>query len=279
MPPKGSALSTYLVKALVSLGLLGGLFLLATVIWASAAARNHRYLFRLKVSDGPAVRGADAELRRAADVLSARIEALRRTFKLSRWSVRAVGPDSIELQIRTRSDPARAIAWLTMVGSVEFRLLHPRDDILDQVEAGEPPPQYEVKLYRQKQYILSKPGELETIERRFALEREPVLAISQFEKATIEKIGLHKMTVLTFHFSPEDARAFGPVTALNAGRRMAMLIDAEMYFPPKTIESAIGSGIVQVRGFFYMPPLRKLVKVLNCGSLPGPLEELSHTVD
>jgi hypothetical protein len=31
---------------------------------------------------------------------------------------------------------------------------------------------------------------------------------------------------------------------------------------------------VQVRGYFYNPPLRKLVKMLNAGTLPGRLEQV-----
>jgi preprotein translocase subunit SecD len=60
---------------------------------------------------------------------------------------------------------------------------------------------------------------------------------------------------------------------------MAMLIDGEMFFPPKEIDSAVTAGAVQVQGFFHIPPLRRLAATLNCGSLPAPLEEVSHTVE
>ena len=68
------------------------------------------------------------------------------------------------------------------------------------------------------------------------------------------------------------------MTALNVGRGMAMLIDGEMFLPPKEIEAPITGGAVQISGYFQLPPLRKLVKVLNTGPLPGPLEETGRTI-
>ena len=84
--------------------------------------------------------------------------------------------------------------------------------------------------------------------------------------------------MLTFQFQEADAERFHELTALNVARRMAMLIDGRLFFPPKQIQSAIEGGTVQIQGFFYNPPLRKLIKILQIGALPGELEELSHEV-
>ena len=52
---------------------------------------------------------------------------------------------------------------------------------------------------------------------------------------------------------------------------MAMLIDGEMFFPPGHIEGAVTGGRVQMQGFFLKRPMRRLARLLECGSLPGPL--------
>jgi len=166
-----------------------------------------------------------------------------------------------------------------MQGLVEFRLVHPDQDILEARGPQGLPSSYEVKVYRRRRYMLTRLNELETVEERYAVEREPILRVAEFEEVTMDTVGPQKRVVMTFRFGKDDAEAFGRLTALHAGRRMAMLIDGEMFFPPKEIEAAVTSGAVQVQGFFHIPPLRRLAAALDCGSLPAPLQEVSHTVE
>ncbi len=276
MSPSKSGLSAYLRKALLLMGLAlcSFVLLLAALTWLQT--RTHRFLFRLEPSEGGI---AQDDLRHAADVLSARLTALRRDLKLGHGSVAAVPPDGIELRVNCRSESLPLLAWLTMQGRAEFRLLDPEEGTL---EAGRPedvPPSYEVKVYRTRRYNLTRLDELETVEERYVVEREPILRVAEFREVTMDTVGAQKRVVLTFLFKEQDAEAFGRLTALHAGRWMAMLIDGEMFFPPKEIDSAVTAGAVQVQGFFHIPPLRRLAATLNCGSLPAPLEEVSHTVE
>jgi len=268
MPAIQSARSRYLVKVLLRLGILGILFVLATAIWSVVSSHTYVYTYRLETPGGAPT---EAQIAQTVQVLSARAGAMRRSLGLVRASVSALPPDRVEFRLRARSEPVQALAWLTLSGRTEFRLLHPVSDILEVDGAENLPPEYEVKVYRHKQYVLSKPGDLETIEDGFAMEREPRLTVQGFEDVSIQMSGLHRLATLTFRLQPEDTETFARLTALNAGRRMAMLIDGEMFFPPATIDSTVRSGVVQVQGYYYMPPLRKLVALLNCGPLPGRL--------
>jgi preprotein translocase subunit SecD len=227
----------------------------------------------------PGVEVAEPELRRAVEVLSARLEALRPEFKLASCSVQAVPPRRLRVQFRSSGDPLAPLAWLAMQGKAEFRLLHPRDDILLEAGAGALPAQYEVKVYREKRTILTKLGRVKTVEHQYAVERKPVLTVSGFKAVEFAAVGARKNIVLTFRFDEPDAAAFGALTALHAGRRMAMLIDGAMFFPPKRIESAVTAGGAQVQGFFHIADVRRLAKVLDCGSLPAPLEEVARGTD
>ena len=60
------------------------------------------------------------------------------------------------------------------------------------------PPDYEVKVYRAEQYILSQPGDLKTVRQSYAVERRPALVLEGVREAAIDTTGLHKMAVLTF---------------------------------------------------------------------------------
>ncbi|MCK4375651.1 MAG: hypothetical protein KAX19_09990, partial [Candidatus Brocadiae bacterium] len=244
MAARKSALTAYLKRALLFGGTALCLFALIAAIWARGATETHRVIYRLR-PPGKAV--ADGELRDTVDVLSERLAVLRREFKTGRGAILPLPPDRLEVQLRCRSDPVQPLAWLAMQGRAEFRLLHPQDDLPGSVAAEDLPPGYEVKVFRERRYILTRLNELKTVEHRYAVERKPVLTIGEFKEVSFATVGRQRTVVLTSHFKEPDAGAFASLTALHAGRNMAMLIDGAMFFPPKEIESALTTGAVQVQ--------------------------------
>jgi preprotein translocase subunit SecD len=261
----------YLLRAAGVVGVVGLAFVLVSLLWSWRATRIYTVVYRLAPARGQPAAG---ELDRTAEVLARRLSLLERDFHISHVSARAEGPDRLELRFSARSDADVALSWATMPCRVEFRLLAPQDP----AAGGPPPAGYELKVFREQQYILGRGGDLQTVRHSYAVERRPALVLDGVQEASIATPGLHKMAVLTFRFGQKDAEAFAAMTALNVGRRMAMLIDGEMFFPPKEVQSPITGGAVQISGYFQLPPLRKLVKMLNTGPLPGTLEEVSRTV-
>jgi preprotein translocase subunit SecD len=189
--------------------------------------------------------------------------------------VRALPPDRVRIVLRCRGNPEAPLAWLTTPGHAEFRLLHPRDDALEAFGPDGLPEGYEVKTYRTFQFVLARLDERRAVETPYVVERRPLLVVDGFDGVSLHTGGRYKTVTLTFRFGGADAESFACLTALHAGRRMAMLIDGEMFFPPSQIDSVVAGGIVQVSGIFYAPPLRKLVKTLDCGSLPGRLVQVT----
>jgi hypothetical protein len=267
MSAQRSAMAGYLRKvALCGVVLLVGVAA-SGFLWTWLSTKTGVFVFRLAA--GPADGAPD--LQAGVDVLQRRLEGLREQLRLGRSRAEALPPDRVELTLRYRDDYRVPLAWLTMPGRVEFRLVHPDEDVL----AGEgavPPEGYEPAVYRERRYILNRLGELKTVEHTFAVRIEPALGVERFAHAELATVGKKKAVVLTFTFEPEDARRFAEFTALHTGRRMAMLVDGEMFFPPKEIEGPVTSGRVQVQGYFLAAPLRRLVAVLNAGPLPAGLE-------
>ncbi len=266
MPPKRAGLSAYLqrVGLMGAVGLAIAMVLMAIFSWA----RTETHVLAYRVTQGQAAA--------TCVVLSARLKVLGAEFG-TRGSVRPTGPDMVEVTLIYNADPTAPLAWLTMPGKVEFRLVHPSADPAQPPEgqgAEEQAADYEVKVFRERRYVLTRLDELKTVENPFALERTPVLTIDGFREVEFTTVSSQKTVVLTFHFREEDVAAFASVTALHAGRSMAMLIDGELFFPPKEIEAAITRGVVQAGGTFYVPPLRRLARILNCGILPSPLERV-----
>jgi len=90
---------------------------------------------------------------------------------------------------------------------------------------------------------------------------------------SVRTVGARSRVILTCSLSDRDAQALSTVTALNAGRDMAMLVDGEMFFPPQRIGGPVTGGTIRAEGFFQIRLLRRLALTLNAGSLPGRLAE------
>jgi preprotein translocase subunit SecD len=273
MAVSDSELGAYLRRAVLAVIVVICVAAVVAAVRTHSSRKAYRAVYRL---DAAGAKDTESDLQRTVAVLTGRLEALQREFKLGRCSVRSLPPDRVEVKISCADSPQAPLAWLTMQGKAEFRLLHPEDGILTKAGRQALPPEYEVKVYKERRYILSRLGDLKTVETEYAILSKPSLVIGRFKGVTMTVTGAGQSVVLTFRFSEEDARAFGALTALNAGRKMAMLVDGEIFFPPKEIESAVPAGSVQVQGFFYIPPVRRLAEMLDAGSLPLPLTEESR---
>ncbi len=276
MGRKGTILGRYLKNAALIAGASCLAIVLVTALVARGRVRTHTVTYRLVPEQGAAgIRALD----RAASVVRQRMDVLGKDGGLKDWSVAAVPEDRLVLRFQARSDPAPVLFWLTMAGRVEFHLVHPDEEILKTTPREKLPEGYQIKPYRQYLYRLSRPGELETREHEYLVCVEPEMRVSRFAKVSLDTAGLHKRTVLSFEFMQDEAERFREMTAQNQGRQMAMVIDGRLFFPPRQIRSAVEWGEVQVEGYFYNPPLRKLVEILNTPPLPGRLEKLSHRVE
>ena len=261
-----SARSRFLLRALAVTAVGVCLVALTGTLWTWATTATYVVVYRLEL---PAAEPGPQTLDQTVRILSDRLTAVRTDLELGRCSVRALPPDRVEFTIRARQEPDYALAWLTMQGRAEFRLVHPDKEVLD--APGPLPPDYEVKTYIERRHILTRLNELKSVEHSYAILREPAMVAERFRQVEFQTVGRQKAVVLTFEFEEDDGRKFSAVTALHAGRRLAMLIDGEMFFPPAPVGGAVTGGRVQTQGFFMKRPMRRLARVLDCGSLPGPL--------
>lgn len=275
MARKQTNLWRFLKHSLLLAGSVCVAIALASAVKGRAELRRHVVVFRLK----PDVGAPDAPmLARAGDIMRERAAMLARKSRLSDITVRPEPPDGVRVSFRMSGDPSTTLAWISLRGQADFCLLHPEDGLLGTTEEGEepddvaPPEGYVVRTYYERLYRLSKPGELLTRAHRYLVRASPMLRVEQFAALHFDTSGLHKKTVITFDLPEDQAEQFRNATALNGGRQMILLIDGNAFFPPREIGAAIGGGRVQIQGFFYHPPLRILVKMLQAGSLPARVE-------
>ena len=79
-------------------------------------------------------------------------------------------------------------------------------------------------------------------------------------------------------FNPEGAKLFAEITKANVGKQVAIFLDGALVSAP-TVQEAITDGTAIISGNFTAQTAKELVRNLNLGALPVPIElESTQTI-
>lgn len=97
------------------------------------------------------------------------------------------------------------------------------------------------------------------------------------ERSTVEFNPTTGQAFVSMKFNDEGSRIFADITSKNIGRVLAIFLDGEIKSAP-VIQEAIRDGQAQVTGNFSAEEARTLVRNLNLGALPVPIELVGNQV-
>jgi preprotein translocase subunit SecD len=80
---------------------------------------------------------------------------------------------------------------------------------------------------------------------------------------------------VSLSFDSKGARLFERITEANVHKRLAIVLDGNVYSAPE-IQEKIGGGRAQITGRFTMDEARDLAIALRAGALPAPVEILEE---
>lgn len=92
--------------------------------------------------------------------------------------------------------------------------------------------------------------------------------------ATGAQGGFSNEPIVLINFNNEGSELFESVTSENVGNELAIFLDGEVISAP-VISEAISGGTAQISGGFTPEEARDLVRNLNFGALPVPIELIS----
>jgi len=147
-------------------------------------------------------------------------------------------------------------------GLLEFRLVHEQSQEL--VQSNEIPPGYELLKSRQRRPDGGTVTEQLVVKKR----PEPGLGIGSIKQAMVTKDNLGQPQI-SFMMHPRAAAAFAQITRDNVGRRLAIMMDGELYSAP-VIRSPIEAGNGLVTGQFTLAEAFDLANIMEY-SLPIPI--------
>ena len=113
-----------------------------------------------------------------------------------------------------------------------------------------------------------------SLEAFFSSFEETGLTGKFLERAVVEFDGTSGAPAVSVQFNQEGKTLFGKITEENVGRNLAIFLDGRVISAP-VIREQIPDGKAQISGGFTPEEAKNLVRDLNYGALPLPVELLS----
>ena len=195
---------------------------------------------------------------RALEVIRNRIDQ----FGVLEPVIQLQGNNRILIQLPGITDRERAKDIIGKTAHLEFVIVSDDPEVLKKEIAGEAVEGYQLK------YMDTRDGKKEPI----VIEDKAVLTGDTLVDATTEfsQQGFGQPYVY-LEFNDQGATTFANVTGSNIGKRLAIVLDGEVYTAP-VIRERIPSGKAQITGNFSLQEAKDIALVLRAGALPAPVE-------
>ncbi|MFQ5803019.1 MAG: protein translocase subunit SecD [Candidatus Methylomirabilales bacterium] len=179
------------------------------------------------------------------------------------------GDRRIVVQLPGIKDPERAIKLIGKTALLEFKMVDDKHNLQEALE-GKVPEGSEI-LYEK---VLDPQGRVAN-RIPYLLEKKTVLTGDVLTSARVQFDPDTNDPVVAFALDRAGARIFGEVTGKNVGRRLAIVLDGNVYSAP-VIQNRIPGGRGQITGRFTSDEARDLAIVLRAGALPAPVEVIAN---
>ena len=190
-------------------------------------------------------------------------------FGVAEPSIQQQGDNRILIQLPGVQDPDRAKALIGKTALLEFKLVNEGANV-EQAVAGQVPPNSEL-LYQRRVDKQTKE------ERRipYVVEKKALLTGADVANARVSIDQNTSEPYVSLELTAAGARQFTDLTSANVGRRLAIVLDGNLYSAP-VIRERIPSGQAQITGGFNSEEATDLAIVLRAGALPAPVQVLEE---
>ena len=189
-------------------------------------------------------------------------------FGVAETTVVKQGTNRILVELPGVSDQARARQLIGKTALLEFKLIDETNS-LDEALRGVVPPGSQV-LYQQE----TDPATGRTSRQPYLVQKRVILTGADLNDAQVDLSGSSgKGPAVSMTFNNRGGRVFSMVTEENVGKRLAIVLDDNVYSAP-VIQEKITGGRAQISGRFTVEEATDLAIVLRAGSLPAPVEIL-----
>jgi preprotein translocase subunit SecD len=175
--------------------------------------------------------------------------------------------DRILIQLPGIKDPKRAIDLIGKTALLEFKIVDEENSLPD-AQKGNVPPDSQI-LYQRS--VNPETGEVSKVP--YLLKTKTLLTGDRLVNAQVRIDSRFNEPYVAMEFDARGAKMFGSITKKNVKRRLAIILDNNVYSAP-VIQEEITGGNAQISGRFTTEEARDLAIVLRAGSLPAPVKIL-----
>jgi preprotein translocase subunit SecD len=197
----------------------------------------------------------------ALETISNRIDQ----FGVAEPDVRRQGENELVLQLPGIKDPQRAIKLIGQTALLQFKLV---EEVADMAAAlkGNPPEGTEV-LYESR--VDRQTGRTERTP--LVVRKRAIMTGEYITDARVQLDHQFNEPYVTVSFDPRGSKLFGRITTENVKRRLAIVLDNNVYSAP-VIQEPITHGDARITGNFTPEEAHDLAIVLRAGALPAPVK-------
>ncbi|MEW6380311.1 MAG: protein translocase subunit SecD [bacterium] len=220
--------------------------------------------FLLTFKEAEITRLRESTIDQAQKTITDRIDQ----FGVAEPMVAKQGEDRILVQLPGIKDTQRAIDLIGKTAQLEFKLVDEEHSI-DKALQGQVPEGSEVLYERSRDKVTGQ-----VVKKPYLLKSNALMTGNLLTDARIQP-GEYGTPYVSMTFNKFGAMLFEQITGENVGKRLAIILDDNVYSAP-VIREKIGGGRAQITGNFTDEEARDLAIVLRAGALPAPVEILEQ---
>jgi preprotein translocase subunit SecD len=190
-------------------------------------------------------------------------------FGVSEPEITLQGTDQILVQLPGIRDPQRAINLIGQTALLEFKLVDEEGDIEEALKGNIPPG--DMILYQKS--VDRQTGAARKIP--FLLKEKTLMTGEFIKDARVSLDSQFHEPYVAMEFTDVGAKLFEQITGANVKKRLAIILDKNVYSAPE-IRERIAGGRAQITGRFTTEEANDLALVLRSGSLPAPVKILEQ---
>ncbi|MBM4325359.1 MAG: protein translocase subunit SecD [Deltaproteobacteria bacterium] len=190
-------------------------------------------------------------------------------FGVAEPEITLQGTDRILIQLPGIKDPQRAIELIGRTALLEFKLVD-EDGNLEEALKGNPP---EGSIILYQRFVDPKTGGVK--KNPFLLKEKTLMTGEVLKDARVTLDTQFNEPYVALEFDDIGAKLFEQITGANVKRRLAIILDDNVYSAP-VIQEKIAGGRAQITGRFDMKEAGDLAIVLRAGALPAPVKILEQ---
>ncbi|HOW58175.1 MAG TPA: protein translocase subunit SecD [Candidatus Omnitrophota bacterium] len=191
---------------------------------------------------------------RVAEIIRNRIDE----FGVKEPDISTQGKDQVVVKLPGVTDRERAKEIAGKAAHLEFKLVSEDAELIKKADEGKVPEGYE---YRK---VKGSPNEEMVL-----MDVKAALTGEHLTTATVS-FDQYGQAIVSLTLDREGGKIFDKVTFQNIGKRLAIVLDGQVYSAP-VIRDRIPNGKAQISGNFKAEEASDLALVLRAGALPAPV--------